>query len=51
MLSNLFGVKVWSSGKVTCINGTTPHRKRGRKHGGLVEGNAVGDCLGGHVSD
>ena len=22
-----------------------------RKHGGLVEGNAVSDCLGGHVSD
>ena len=36
MLSYLFGGKVWPSGKVTCIDGTSPHRNSGRKHGGVI---------------
>ena len=39
------------SGKMTCIDGTTPRRNSGRKHGGVVESNVVGNCLGGYESD
>ena len=51
MLSHLFGGKVWPRGKVTYKDSTTPHINSGTKHGGMVEGNAVGDCLGDHIYD